>query len=156
MIPRARLVREPQHGLPLVKHYLLCIFHPHHQGLVGDWWLWTCQPTAGWTVASVHLWPEVLFWDTHSFSRRTLYCSSPRPPSTSWSSFVINSFSNWNGRHFTGGCQILRRVHGRQRPLFPDLARPLSDFELFPKSMGLSVTPLLTVLHNASKNHKAG
>lgn len=46
-------------------------------------------------------------------------------------------------------------MHGRQRPLFPDLARPLSDFELFPKSMGLSVTPLLTVLHNASKNHKA-
>lgn len=28
------------------------------------------------------------------FSSRTLYCSSPRPPSTSWSNFVISSFSN--------------------------------------------------------------
>lgn len=33
--------------------------------------------------------------DSHIFGSRTLYCSSPRPPSTSWSNFVISSFSNY-------------------------------------------------------------
>lgn len=35
---------------------------------------------------------------SYVFSSRTLYCSSPRPPSTSWSSFVISSLSNCKAR----------------------------------------------------------
>lgn len=35
---------------------------------------------------------------THILSKSTLYCSSPRPPSTSWSSLVMISFSNCNYR----------------------------------------------------------
>lgn len=69
-------------------------------------------------LLSITLWRinlRLCFWNTHSFSRRTLYCSSPLPPSTSWSSFVINSFSNWKQsqnfhRRMPG---ILRRGHVR-------------------------------------------
>lgn len=35
---------------------------------------------------------------SYVFSSRILYCSSPWPPSTSWSSFVISSFSNCKAR----------------------------------------------------------
>jgi hypothetical protein len=68
--------------------------------------------TTGWALLHGATHVRFGFWDTHSFSRRTLYCSSPRPPSTSWSSFVINSFSNWkHSQNFTGECHILRRGH---------------------------------------------
>lgn len=66
------------------------------------------------------------FWNTHSFSRRTLYCSSPLPPSTSWSSFVINSFSNWKQRqNFQENATFSEEDTKDIQPTFLDLTQPL-------------------------------
>lgn len=58
---------------------------------------------------------------THILSKSTLYCSSPRPPSTSWSSLVMISFSNCNHTDSASASSVagVSSCDGRQQHVPP-------------------------------------